>query len=314
MKDFKYDIAFSFLSEDEAAISPLNDLLKDRLKTFFFPERQREVVGTDGEKTFSKVFQSETRMAVIIYRAKWGTTDWTRIEQTAIRNRGFDETYEFALLIPMEKPVTLPLWFPKQHIWFDLDRLRINGAAAVIEQRVRELGGLARPETIEDTAERIRQEIQFRNKRESYLLTKDALDDAKREALSIFAQIKEKVSKLNVPQSHLSFKISQEYDTLDVMSWGFILRISWYNGASNMLHESVLAVQILEINHDRFEDRLPPTIHEDTQYDFDLNFQWEHGWTKRQDRDRFFLSSQIAEAGLRMFLKYLGKPANKKRS
>ena len=85
--DFKYDVAFSFLAMDEQLAVQINDLLSDRFATFLYSERQREVAGTDGAETFTRVFQDEARVVVVLYRSGWGESPWTRIEATAIRNR-----------------------------------------------------------------------------------------------------------------------------------------------------------------------------------------------------------------------------------
>jgi hypothetical protein len=92
---FKYDIAFSFLSQDETVAQQLNDLLQDRYRTFLYSERQKELAGTDGEETFKAVFAKEAGIVAVLYRAEWGTTAWTRIEQTAIRDRAHDDGYDF---------------------------------------------------------------------------------------------------------------------------------------------------------------------------------------------------------------------------
>jgi hypothetical protein len=43
---YKYEVAFSFLAQDEALATGLNDLLQDRLATFLYSERQKEIAGT----------------------------------------------------------------------------------------------------------------------------------------------------------------------------------------------------------------------------------------------------------------------------
>ena len=53
---FKYDVAFSFLTRDEGLALQLNDLLQDRIKTFVYSERQKELAGTDGEVQKRKIF------------------------------------------------------------------------------------------------------------------------------------------------------------------------------------------------------------------------------------------------------------------
>jgi len=51
---FDYDVAFSFLSQDEAAAMQINDRLQDRYRTFLYSQRQKELAGTDGEITSVK--------------------------------------------------------------------------------------------------------------------------------------------------------------------------------------------------------------------------------------------------------------------
>jgi hypothetical protein len=88
MEHFTYDVAFSFLSQDEALAIEISDLLQGRFATFVYSERQKDLAGADGEEKFSSVFLSESRIVAILFRSGWGETKWTRIEQTAIRRRG----------------------------------------------------------------------------------------------------------------------------------------------------------------------------------------------------------------------------------
>lgn len=157
--EYKYDVAFSFLADDEDIATNINDIIKDRLTTFIYSERQKELAGTDGEKTFSRVFGSEVRIVFVLYRKGWGETSWTRIEETAIRNRCFDEGYDFVLFAPLEKNLELPRWLPKNRIWLGLDRWGIEDAASVIESRVQEAGGIPKEETVEDRISRLKNEI-----------------------------------------------------------------------------------------------------------------------------------------------------------
>lgn len=95
---FLYDVAFSFHSLDEGIATQLNDLLSDRFKTFIYSEQQKKLAGTDGEKNFNAVYGGEARVVIVFYRPEWGETPFTRIEQTAIRNRAFSKGYDFTLL------------------------------------------------------------------------------------------------------------------------------------------------------------------------------------------------------------------------
>jgi hypothetical protein len=166
---FDYDVAFSFLAKDENIAFQLNDALNGSLKTFLYSEQQKRLAGTDGEVTFASVFGQKSRSVVILYRQDWGTTPWTRIEETSIRNRAYESGYDFALLMPLEKPPTKPTWFPQNRLWIGFERWGIKGAAAVIEARVQELGGTPHRETLEERAARHERETRFNQEREAAL-------------------------------------------------------------------------------------------------------------------------------------------------
>jgi hypothetical protein len=69
--EFKYDVAFSFLAQNEDLATKINELLQDRLRTFIYSRRQGELAGTDGEQTFNRVFGSEARMAFTLVLIKF---------------------------------------------------------------------------------------------------------------------------------------------------------------------------------------------------------------------------------------------------
>jgi hypothetical protein len=165
-KEFRFDVAFSFLASDEGLATRINELLKGRVSTFLYSEQQKALAGRDGEETFNRVFGSEARIVVIFYREAWGTTPWTRMEKTAIRNRAYEEGYGFTLFIPLDTPPIAPDWLPKTQLWFGLDRYGIDAAAPIIERLVEEYGGVARPETADDIAARLSRDLLLENRRQ----------------------------------------------------------------------------------------------------------------------------------------------------
>jgi hypothetical protein len=75
---FEYDIAFSFVAEDEGLATQLNDRLQDRYRTFLYSKAQKQLAGTDGEKTFNAVFGKEARIVAVLLRPEWGYTSRIR--------------------------------------------------------------------------------------------------------------------------------------------------------------------------------------------------------------------------------------------
>lgn len=237
---FKYEVAFSFLQQDEPLVMQVNDLLQDRMMTFFYPERQREIAGTDGEEMFNKVFGGEARMVAVFYRKGWGETQWTRIEQTAIKNRGAEEGYDFAKFIPLDEPPEVPKWLPKTQIWIGLKRFGIEAAAAVLEARVQELGGQSHEETVEERAARLARAIAFDELRKKFQWEEGArASQAEFEAL--VARL-ETLAKSVVQAAKINFAVTRRGRSAYLTGLGRALGISWNMPYGNSLNDAHLDV------------------------------------------------------------------------
>jgi hypothetical protein len=165
---FKYDIAFSFVGEDEGLATQLNDRLQDRYRTFLYSKAQQQLAGTDGEKIFNAVFGKEARIVAVLLRPEWGQTSWTRIEETAIRNRAHEQGYDFTTFIVTKRGTSIPDWLPRTRIWYNLERFGPDGAAAVLEARVQDRGGTAVQETLADRAARLQRAQDFNQQRDAF--------------------------------------------------------------------------------------------------------------------------------------------------
>jgi hypothetical protein len=168
--EYKYDVAFSFTAQQERIATQLYNLLKDRLNCFIYSEAQKDLAGKDGEKTFNEVFGENARIVVILYDGSWGNTKWTKIEETAIRNRGFEEGYDFVILVPLESDFHPPKWLPKNKLWVGFHRWGIDSAASVIEARAQEHGSIVKELSVADQV-RIQEEqtqIRVRNQRKLF--------------------------------------------------------------------------------------------------------------------------------------------------
>jgi hypothetical protein len=205
-QDFKYDVAFSFLSQDEALAERLHNIVSKSVSSFLYSKRQGEIVGTDGEVTFNRVFGDDARIVVVLYRAGWGETPFTRIEQTAIKNRAFDKGYDFVLMIPVDRPPTAPKWMPKPYLWCDLDRFGEETAAAIVEHRVRVAGGEPHQETAEENVARLGREMAAERQRKQTLTTEVGVKMALEEVETLFREL-ERVAKAS---SETSYRLEAE--------------------------------------------------------------------------------------------------------
>ena len=120
--DYKYDVAFAFLKKDEHLANHINYLIQNKLNTYLYSKKHEDVADKVREKTFIEVFGNQSRSVVVLYRNKWGTTPWTRIEEKAIRNRALEEGFNFVLFIPLDDPPTTPKYLPNTRIWESLSQ------------------------------------------------------------------------------------------------------------------------------------------------------------------------------------------------
>lgn len=293
-KKYKYDVAFSFLQKDENIAIKLSDLLEGRFSTFIYSENQAELAGNDGEKVFNRVFGKECRIAVVLYRDDWGKTKWTRIEMTAIRNRAFDEGYDFTLFISLEEKIKLPKWLPKTQIWYNFNRWGIESAASIIEYKIQQEGGIENVESISDKASRIDREIDFKKRKEAFLNSVEGVQASHKEFAFLFNEI-ERIIK-DIEQNNKHFKIGFNRDrggwqiTLNYQAYSLI--VSWNGNVINSLSTSYLYIDLWKRPRwDPYEKNKKVFEHE---VKFDLFTLDDYGWLFPRD-NKIYSSKQLAE-------------------
>jgi hypothetical protein len=303
---YKYDVAFSFLAEDEPIVDKINTLVKGRLRTFMYFERQADIAGKDGEETFNQVFGSDARIVIVLYRENWGQTHWTRIEETAIRNRAFEEGYDFTLFIPLDPNHTVPKWLPKTQLWYGLDRWGIQGAASVIESKIQGAGGDIHETTVTEDAAVLAQEIDEAKNENKFLNSPQGVASANTEVQELFAQVK----KLSEEASNQDIKIefAMKNDECVAYSNGVSLLFVWIYQYNNSLEESELLVRFLKgiaqpgghCGHYRDTER--PVTLKQWQFNYGLDNQEHKGWRESSDSRLFRTSTQLAGYSLKELL------------
>jgi hypothetical protein len=302
-EQYKYDVAFSFLEQDESLAIQIDDLLKDRLSTFIYTSKQKEIAGTDGEKTFNEIFGNHSRIVVVFYRENWGKTPWTRIEETAIRNRAYNKGYDFVLFIPMETSQKVPQWLPKTQLWIGLERWGIGGAASVIEAKVQTSGGTPKEETAIDFAKRKDQDLIRRKARNNFLNSDKGVQTAFKEVEDLFTKMQilcDKIAKetgWNIEKSQPKSK-----DALSIYSRGVTLALGWGCKYTNTLEGSYLLIRTW---HGRIGEIIPfdePVKLDEFIFSFDTYDTTGFGWKKLDSSDPILSSKQLAEFSIKLFV------------
>ena len=312
--DYKYDVAFSFLEQDESVAIQINDLLQERLSTFIYIERQEEIAGTDGEKTLNEVFGKQSRIVVVFYRKNWGAMSWTQIEQTAIRNRAFDEGYDFVLFIPMESSQKVPKWLPKTQIWIGLERWGITGATSVIEARVQKAGGTPREETAVERAKRKKRDIERMEARNKFLKSESGVETAQEEVNKLFLEV-QKIWDTVAQETGWTFDQLEPKNSLILFSSGITLALGLGLRWSNTLDDSQLCVRTwLGKQHfpNRFWPGQKPVILDELLFSFDTPDTIKFGWRESETSERFLTSKQLAELSVKLFVDAIHQQHKKK--
>jgi hypothetical protein len=234
----KYDIAFSFLAQDESVAQQINDLLQERYRTFLYSERQRELAGRDGEEKFKRVFSKEARIVAVLYRPEWGNTPWTRIEQTAIRDRAYEQGYDFCFFIGMTEPVQYPDWLPKNRLLHVLKRFGIMGVAGALESRLQELGITASPETVVQRAERLKRAQAFADEAERYQSSEAGMQAADSAVADLVQGLHRHATELSRSGLTITMQVLPNYGIYVVRSPHAVLVMQWERKYSNTLSVS----------------------------------------------------------------------------
>jgi hypothetical protein len=290
--EFQYDVAFSFVKDDEALATRLSELLAPRVKVFLYSRRQEVIAGTDGELTFNRVFSADSRTVAVLYRSTWGTTPWTRIEETAIRNRAYDDGYDFVLFIPVEKSVAVPAWLPKTRIWIGLDRWGIEGAASVIEARIQEAGGVPHEETVADRAAAVDRERILKKARNDFEFSQAAVNSARAEVVELLKRLKEACIKVSETSTsfQLEFALGDSGLAAEVRASRYKLFVSWIQQWANILEHSELYVRL-----QRFDSPFNGTDVRERHFHFTLLSQDVTAWSERSGGKSFSTAKLVEE-------------------
>lgn len=241
---YEYDVAFSFLAQDEPLATELNDLLQGRLNTFLYSKKQEKIAGADGEEKFNEVFLEKARVVVVLYRAGWGESPWTRIEQTAIRNRAFEHGYDFVKFIPLDEPATVPKWLPRPQLWIGLKKWGAAAAAGVIEARVQELGGEPHEESVADKAVRVQRSMQFAERRKQFLRSYDGVNASNTEFAVIATEVQAQIEGLKTAAPAFQFSLKTHQRRFAILGNGPAVHVNWKYQYANTLDDAYLEVSL----------------------------------------------------------------------
>lgn len=312
-KKFKYDVAFSFLYQDEKLVYELNETIGGQISTFIYSKEQESLVGTDGVNSFNTVFNKESRVVVILYRDGWGKTPWTKVEEIAIKNRAFEGDWDFFLVIKMDTS-PLPSWIPKINIWLDLEAFGLKETVGAILYKVKQSGGEIHRETVEEKTQRMLSKKKNKVERLIYLRTNDAIVDARNEIASLISKFKALQPIIEGDNSlHLGTDFRPDPPMFQLCYKGYCLCINNRSpfeqnyaqddfGRPGGYISTVLYTKSGHVPFNYSED-----VQESATYKYDRDSSGRNGWSDEETGQEFLTSDELLDEWISKFINGIGE-------
>jgi len=310
--DYKYDLAISFLQEDEPLALEIADRIGERLSVdvFVYSKRQDDLVGRDGLEAFSGVFGRQSRIVAVLHREGWGGTPWTRVEETAIKNRAFEDGFDFLLLIRLDRSER-PKWVPITQLYLGFEKYGVDGTASALEALVQRAGGAVRAESAVDYAGRVARARNFEAERDSWYHSERGVADAvvaAKQTIEAFGVLGHQIE-----QQHptLSLSVEESRDACAISNRDYTVVLGWNRGSVvNSLTESYLFAKLFRGYATRRGITFhPPEEIEVVRYDPDIDRTLVPGWRDREAQ-KFLTANQMADRWLRRFLDLIHVPTD----
>ncbi len=241
-KKYKYDIAISFLHQDEQVARDIDNRLSPNFEVFVYSKKQEELAGTDGTESFRKVFREQARLVVVLYRDGWGKTPWTRIEEGAVKDRFFKEGWDWLLFVMVDAKSTPPPWLPETRIRLDLMEYGLEQAVGAIKARVQELGGKLHKEDAVQRAKRLEREAALHGERKKLLNSTEGVNAVKCKAKEIYAEISRRSEEIN-KTTGLNLSAGYDSDSSVLTNRRISISVYFYCLSTNTLENSELVVK-----------------------------------------------------------------------
>ena len=277
-RQFTYDVAFSLLIRDANIAGSLADQLAP-LACFVFTQRQRELVGRNGVEAFAELFRRDARLAVVLYRAGYGETDYTDLEARGIQDRGLETRWRSPILINLDGS-SPPSWFPSQNIWLDLQRYPLSEAAGAIRLRAEELGASRRVETAAESLHRLSRRKEDAAARQQHARSASAVKEVEAEVKDMISEMRRTMEENEAVLRTVNPFLEATDNGIAIATRSGSLVVTWQLSYTDSLDDAGLYVKLFDGYiplGDRRPARKPQTL-SDFAYKPVLDDQWTWRW------------------------------------
>jgi hypothetical protein len=306
----KYDVAISFMYADQNLAADVHQQLTAAgLEVFIFSKEQEVLAGADGLVEFRKVFFAESRLVVVLYREGWGATPWTRIEETAIKDKCLDNGWEGLLFVTLNDGDTPPIWLPKTHLRMNFPTYGLEQTVGAIKVRVQELGGVFRKLDAIAVARLEEKEGQFQLRRRQFLDSHEGVQTLAVEVARLFEEV-ERISTQVKESTTWKFEIGKNDRVCVLTGTGVSVRLEWELQSANRSENAVLRVTeykggiTLPNQRNAFYIAQPQKLRTyKLQPDISRQMTWH--WNKQGTRPVLITSHGVADEIVQNFIKLM---------
>lgn len=299
MTDKEYDVAISFLSQDQDLALKLYSELSPTLSVFVYSKKQEAIAGTDGTESFREVFRNKSKLSVVLFRKGWGETKFTTVEEAAIKDFGSNHRWKGIVFVMLDgaKP---PTWLPEGNIRINYSLYGFEQTVGAIKARAQEEGAVVRKIGPMEQAKALSATQEFARKRETLMSDDNCVVQASELVRILFSEIERHVSVINKEIPSLSLQVVSNRDQCVVRSTGTKSRsssITWNLRCCNSLRDSNLNVySFIGLIHIAGEASVwyvnqPRQIGQE-QYEVDYTAD---GWCWKTSDNKYLSSHQLAE-------------------
>ncbi len=306
----QYDVAVSFLVQDQRIAQALNDELEaSGLNVFFFPRKQEELAGTNGMESMRAPFL-EARVNVVLFRKPWGETPWTRVEDSAISERCFKGGWSSLMFVQLDKTSPLPKWVPPTHIRFSFEDYSLNQLVGAIKLRVQEQGGVIKPLDAIGRAQAVKREADYLADRDRLMRDGAWIGQLQASISETITEIGRLVSEVNAAHK-LEIAFGAGAMSMAILRSGYVsMSIGWQQPIFNYVgdhdaHECHLwaaeySGTLALANENRWYIDQPKML---KRHKFKVDVGQDRGLLWRIDgKEEYIQPSQLADYILRLFL------------
>jgi len=236
--------AISLLAEDEPYGRALAREIERHVRgEVFLYSRRQEAIAKDGRlvELFTRVFDHEAKVPVVLYREGWGQTRYTALEQDALRARRLREDPRSILVVTMDGGFPAA-WYPPDLFRADARQFSKPQIAALVTERVKAAGGVVGPEPPVEKAKRIERE-RAELERLRGILRSEGPAALEQEASGLFCQIREVADAVTANGLEPMYYDERQRTCRVNYRWASLV-CQWHRPIANSLQDASLAFSI----------------------------------------------------------------------